>query len=166
MKKSNLTFAIIFKNWLKSIYLFNGDMFTIGMASDEPSAQASTSWNKKYWNARKKAVTSVAERGRYWTYFPIQISGTSPSFLALLKYVVDLNPPPSPAMDPETSILVNKTPSVGRHPDQQNPASPSINPKRVTISTKETSGLIKPTAQKPETGNEYIYFFCIQRWKS
>ena len=141
--------------------LFNGDMFTIGMASDEPSTQASTSWNKKYWNARKKAVTSVAERGQYRIkimYFPIQISGTSPSFLALLKFVVDLNPPLSPTMDPETSILVNKTPSVGRHPDQQNPASPSINPKRVTISTKETSGLVKPTAQKSETGNGYIEF--------
>ena len=73
-----------------------------------------------------------------------------------MKFVVDLNPPPSPAMDPETSILVNKTPSVGMQPDQQNPIS--INPKRVTISTKETSGLIKPTAQKSETGNGYIEF--------
>ena len=131
------------------------------MANDEPSTQASTSWNKKYWNARKKAVTSVAERGRFRikiAYFPIKISVTLPSFLALLKFVVDLNPPPSPAMDPETSILVNKTPSVGRQLDQQNPASPvpSINPKRVTISTKETAGLIKPTAQKHETGNRYI----------
>ena len=139
------------------------------MAHDEPSTQASTSWNKKYWNARKKAVTSAAEKGRFRiriTHFPIKI--TFPSFLALLKFVVDLNPPPSPAMDPETSILVNKTPSVGRQPDQQNPASPvpSINPKRVTISTKETAGLIKPTAQKLETGNKYIIFFCIQGCKS
>lgn len=80
--------------------------------------ETSTSWNKKYWNSsRKKAGPNshVAERD-----------------LTLL-------PPPSP-MDPESSILVSKTPAGGRN---MRSAQPLQEPKRVTITTKDTVGLIK-----------------------